>query len=541
MHERLRMALSFPADWAIDTSDPFAIRLSPGAGGFVLVQSSLVGPTSLNNQIIEFLAQFSAVRDFRQLSRTLVEGSSVPRYNISAEWSDESDRRVRGDFALVVMGATVYVVGAVAVGNAFDRYEADFSRVIDSFEVTRSPNLHPLDTSAGLDALLDSIGVTVTEIRGLPPPTEIERRILSRQQLRSVVQGQLLSPDSLRDLEIQADLCLILDLCAEDDDLLLAMLSLLGKGVLGYYQPDEKSLTVVSDSGEIDPLAWSTYAHEFAHALQDETFDLASMGRAEDSFDSTKGLLALQEGDAKLSEYLFYDSLSQSQQDLLVEALEELIREFSRSPEAVSAPRFLQETFGWEHRVGTEFVYRLYLEGGFTAVNTAFLFPPRSTEQVIHFDKYLEGDLPHTVQLPDIASVLSGTWVQRETGVLGELLTDIYLGTFLSQDRASRAAAGWGGDRYALLKDDRNRLLIAMRFSWDSEEDATEFFEAYLDLVGEKSRGQWDLIESQDSLRLWTGEDISLYVSSDDKRSLVVIGPDVATVRSVLEILQQEG
>ena len=319
----------------------------------------------------------------------------------------------------------------------------------------------------------------------------------------------------------------------------MASLTLLGRGVLGYYKPGDGSLTVVSDGGEADPLAWSTYAHEFTHALQDQAFDLSSLEPSENTFDSSKALLALQEGDAKLSEYLFYDSLPRNQQDLLVKAIEQVVREFTESPEALAAPRILQETFGWEHRAGADFVYRLYLEGGFTAINTAFRFPPRSTEQVIHFDKYLGGDTPHAVQLPDLASALGDTWMRQETGVLGELLTSVYLGTFLSQDRASEAAAGWGGDRYTLLKDARDRLLIAVGFSWDSERDAFEFFDAYLNLVRVKSRGRWQLIESGDNLRLWRGDGISLYVSVGGTRSMIVIGPDIETVRTVLEVLLQ--
>ena len=358
------------------------------------------------------------------MSRTLVEGRSAPRYHISAEWSDSEERRVRGDFALIVMGARVYVVGTVAIEDVFERVETDFRHVIDSFEPIPS-DIEPLDTVAGMEAKLDSIGETVTSIRGLPPLAEPKLRFQSRQQLRAVVQGELLSLDSLDELEKLADLCLILDLCSEADDLLLASLNLLGRGVLGYYKPGDGSLTVVSDGGEADPLAWSTYAHEFTHALRDQAFDLSSLEPSENTFDSSKALLALQEGDAKLSEYLFYDSLPRNQQDLLVKAIEQVVREFTESPEALAAPRILQETFGWEHRAGADFVYRLYLEGGFTAINTAFRFPPRSTEQVIHFDKYLGGDTPHAVQLPDLASALGDTWMRQETGVLGELLTSV--------------------------------------------------------------------------------------------------------------------
>ena len=64
----------------------------------------------------------------------------------------------------------------------------------------------------------------------------------------------------------------MLDLCSPDDDLNQIFQGLVGEAVLGYYQPDENALTLVTDDGEVDPLAWLTYAHEYVHALQDESF-----------------------------------------------------------------------------------------------------------------------------------------------------------------------------------------------------------------------------------------------------------------------------
>ena len=37
---------------------------------------------------------------------------------------------------------------------------------------------------------------------------------------------------------------------------------------------------VVTDTGEIGPLEEITYAHEYTHALQDQTFGLRSLTRA---------------------------------------------------------------------------------------------------------------------------------------------------------------------------------------------------------------------------------------------------------------------
>ena len=338
-------------------------------------------------------------------------------------------------------------------------------------------------------------------------------------------------------LEQLKDLCVVLDLCSKADDLLQADLDLFGEGVPGYYKLGEKSLTVVTDREQADPLSWLTYAHEYAHALQDQQFDLSAIGSEGDTFDSSKAAGALVEGDANLTEYLFFESLPAEQQTLLAELREHEIEEFSRSPEAARAPRIIRETFEWEHAAGPEFAFHLYVEGGFEAINEAYQNPPQSTEQVLHFDKYLAGDSPHTVDLPDLSSALDDTWHQRDTGVLGELVTNIYLGTFLSEDQAEAAAQGWGGDRCTLMKDDQGRILIVIRFSWDTVRDAHEFFQAYLDLVDVKSQGRWDLVDAAEGRRLWVAEDMSAYLAMEGDDTLLLIGPDRVTVEAILQVI----
>ena len=108
------------------------------------------------------------------------------------------------------------------------------------------------------------------------------------------------------------------------------------------------------------------------------------MSARDGTFDATKAVAALREGDANLTEYLFYETLPFDRQTLLASALEKVIEEFSASPEAARAPRIITETFGWEHSVGPGFVFRLYLEGGFGAIDEAYRDPPRSTEHILH-------------------------------------------------------------------------------------------------------------------------------------------------------------
>ena len=183
----------------------------------------------------------------------------------------------------------------------------------------------------------------------------------------------------------------------------------------------------------------------------------------------------------------------------------------------------------------------LYLEGGFGAIDEAYRDPPRSTEHILHPEKYLSGEEPDDVLMPDLKAALGAGWRELDAGVLGELLTKIYLDTFLSGGRAIEAATGWGGDAYTLLEDDAGRVLLAIRYSWDTTADAQEFFQAYLGFEFLKGQGRWDLAETGDGLRLWVGEGISVFLETSGGGSTLIIGPDRETVEAARGELSAPG
>ena len=485
-------------------------------------------------QLVDVLA---GTPGLNEVSRTALTGDGEG-YHLSYENTSIPTASILIDFVIKLEGARLMIIFGSALETSQELYRTALNQLIQSVEIKLDSAIEPLDADMLFEDILDVIGDRVTSIRQLPALSEPKRRFQTRESFISEGSGDLLGEDTRAEIELLKDLCVILDLCSPTDDLWQAILDLHDQAVLGFYDTDDKSLTIVTGQEKPDRLSWLTYGHEYTHALQDQEFDLTVLlGRENDGFDSSKEALALVEGDANLSEFLFYESLTSEQQNELGEAVERRSEEFSTSPVAAQTPRIIRETVGWEHGAGPEFVFRLYLEGGFEAINNAYQNVPQSTEQIIHTEKYLAGEEPHLVELPDLMPALGEEWQQRDTSVLGELLTTIYLATFLSQDQAETAAQSWGGDQYALFKDTDGRLLLALRNSWDTETDAQEFYDAYLDLVTEKSQGEWNQLETGDSRRFWTGDDISSFLTIDDSITHLVIGPGVDTVQTVVPVI----
>jgi hypothetical protein len=114
--------------------------------------------------------------------------------------------------------------------------------------------------------------------------------------------------------------------------------------------------------------------------------------------------------------------------------------------------------------------------------------PPRTTEQVLHgYGPDEERPRPLSVE----GSAGDGWDVDRPQ-VTGELVVNVVLSTELGDDRAWRAAAGWGADRLVRFSGDGTGFAWVLR--WDSPAEATEFREAlqrFLDARGDRSGDRW--------------------------------------------------
>jgi hypothetical protein len=138
--------------------------------------------------------------------------------------------------------------------------------------------------------------------------------------------------------------------------------------------------------------------------------------------------------------------------------------------------------------------------------------------------------------MPDLGPTLGKDWsptIKRDT--LGEFITSVHLDEFLHDaQRAAQAADGWEGDSDSLWQAAGDRQAFAWQIVWDTPRDVQEFFDAYSDLLG-KRVGENRTVERQDTdLRWYSGGVGSGLVRQTGERTLVLWGPDKATVEKLL-------
>jgi hypothetical protein len=208
------------------------------------------------------------------------------------------------------------------------------------------------------------------------------------------------------------------------------------------------------------------------------------------------------------------------------------------SEELNKAPRALRETLLFPYQEGMAWTRELYQMGGWKEVSAAFTTLPQSSEQILHPEKYFVREGPVKVTLPDLRAPLGRGWHRLDYDVNGEWSFYLILDQFLKSPAESRrAAAGWGGDRYAVYENSRGQVAYASLSAWDTERDAREFFEAYVKRTGLRyptSRGD----SAGSDARTFRTPEGNVLIELRAKRVLVIEGlPPTTRTRNLNQLI----
>lgn len=403
---------------------------------------------------------------------------------------------------LLVVFAILLIVGAFFLinlmrGSVYERVSAPTSAPAEVYESpsqiapTASPEVEAESTAApvmdeALIAEMDKIESQVSKLRGLNTDQRIPRKLMSSAELRETVKKEFLEEYSTEDELKETKTLNLFGLLPKDFALRDFYLDLYSEQIAGFYDTDEKFMYVISDSG-FGGAESSTYAHEFTHVLQDANFDFKGKLHYSDEFceeDSERciAVLSLIEGDATLAQTLWLQTYATKKD------LQELKIFFNsiKTPVLDNAPAYMREDFTFPYLYGAEFVQNLFAQGGYELINHAFQEqPPVSSEQILHPEVYPD-ELPDIPTLPDLQKSLSADWELVDEDVIGEWYTYLILAKGynsrirLQESIALDAAEGWGGDRYAVLKNNTTgEYAVIYRSNWDSAEDAEAAFTAF--------------------------------------------------------------
>lgn len=324
----------------------------------------------------------------------------------------------------------------------------------------------------------------VSKLRELKILSPVKSGAKSRQEIEQEIIRGFEEESTPEEIEATNKALIAYGLVPKDFKYREFMIRLMTEQVAGFYRPKTKEL-FLADWNDLEQQK-PVMAHELQHALQDQHFNLMRFEKwPNGDGDRETAIHALIEGDATALMYNY--QLKPMGSDItklpsIAGFADQSMSQAERDKQKVflSAPMALRESLIFSYVYGAAFVQEMLKKRGWAGVSQAFTDLPQSTEQIIHFEKYIAGEMPIKVQLPDISKQLGDGWKKLDADVNGEFGYSVILAEFISKKDARQAAAGWSGDQSVLYEQAKTgRLMLTHLSKWDTEKDAAEFLRAY--------------------------------------------------------------
>jgi hypothetical protein len=282
-----------------------------------------------------------------------------------------------------------------------------------------------------------------------------------------------------------------LGLLDPEDDLRSIFSGVLGEQVIGYYDPETGRLVVRDDvmeglTGAFGPdqiqEARLVLVHELVHALQDQRLGLGESYEKERTADADNAFRSVVEGDATLAmlaHALRQQGIPLSAATAGIQQMGDLVDldALVRGEKLDEAPVILRVTLVAPYLRGLQFVAAVQNRGGWPAVNNAHRYPPTTTEQVLHPEKFFARERGEPIEVPSNEALRKAGFERAEEDTLGELELSVYLGQSKASGTDEVAAQGWGGDRLVVYVRGGDKAAVWWT-TWDTELDAQEAYEA---------------------------------------------------------------
>lgn len=317
-----------------------------------------------------------------------------------------------------------------------------------------------------------------SELRKLPVLRQVRSGAQSRAEIEQMLIRNLNENTTPEETTASETAMKKFGLAPADFHLRSFLIKLYAEQVAGYYDTKSQEF-YLADWIDLDAQS-PVIAHELTHVLQDQHFNLRRIENwPKHDADAELAAHALVEGDAAflMMQYVARDSARQRA------LLRSMLTSSATSNElSEKAPRILRERMLFPYVQGMLWAAQVYKQGGWEAVSAAYKNLPKSSEQVLHHEKYMANEAPRKVEVRDLSSSLGRGWRMADHDVQGEWGCYLLLDEFLqSMEVSKRASAGWGGDRYALFVGPRKTdVVVALKTVWDTDVDAREFFDAYV-------------------------------------------------------------
>ncbi|MDD5583806.1 MAG: hypothetical protein PHV55_01940 [Candidatus Omnitrophica bacterium] len=406
----------------------------------------------------------------------------------------------------------------------------EFRRAKNTYETTKFKG-----EKAGFQSSFNDAMKLVEEKRTLSFIVPVQNEVIKREAIKEHLLKTLDDVSNDQDLEKEKKLLVKLGLLTQGADYKKMITDVFTRNVAGFYDPKENKMYVVEEAASvISPVLPSEVVmHELVHALQDQYLFLEHFEENLKNIPTDQALAqkAIIEGEATFVSYSIVadyikklGSTRMSEEKLASLDIERFIlASMLLASESFSADfknRALIQYLLFPYVRGGMFVKYAYDNGKWESVDKIYKNYPRSTEQIIHPEKYfLVKDEPIPLKEKKLDFFTQNGFVKVDEGVLGEFVIYTIAVSFLDDVYAKMVSTGWGNDHYYLYEKD-TKLVLILDTIWDSPLDTEEFFKGAKVLMDKK----YPALLWQAGTDSYTGENENnlIYIGKKDTEVLLV-------------------
>jgi hypothetical protein len=346
---------------------------------------------------------------------------------------------------------------------------------------------------------VDDMLASLSKITGWKVRHKVPSETLSREKFSKMVDEDATESEKDKSTRAAELTMKMFGLVPWDFNLARESANLIEEQAAAFYDFHKKRLFVLEGSTEAasDPTERRVaLAHELAHALADQQFDLNHYINGAKDDDAATARQSVVEGQASWLSWAYLAEYVGGNAEVPEAVLNDLANVGATGdefPVLTQTPLYMRESLTFPYTEGMKFQDAIYRKLGKAAFTQVFKDAPLSTQEILHPEDYDDKIVPAHPKLPKDPIGKDSKDLRKLTdGDVGEFDYSAILRQYLSQTEGRQAASHWRGGTYALYEYKKTKMPLLVHVSdWDSPMAARDFMRLYLDVL----RAKWKRIE----------------------------------------------
>lgn len=327
---------------------------------------------------------------------------------------------------------------------------------------------------------VDEIVKSLSEITGWKVRRKVPSQMLPKESFRKNMESRMKDKSSKEEIRTEEITLKMFGFVPQDFNLARETVDLVSEQAAAYYDYSKKRLFILdSTTGDLEQRL--TLAHELAHALADQHHPLGKfLNQGSPDDDAQTAREAVMEGQATFLGWAYMAKAEHQDLDTVLKKLSQQSGDSSGFPVFSKEPLYMRESLVFPYDAGLAFQYAIYQKHGRDSFDELFTRPPDSTQQIMHPEKYLEGDTPLDPKPPPLDKPIARKFKMLGQGSMGEFDHNVLFRTYLPEPESIETASHWRGGNFRLYENKHEKYPVLTYISqWDSPDSASHAFELY--------------------------------------------------------------